>query len=328
MSAATTMVSIGDNGFLNREVSPELSDIWIDRDLGWLDFNERVLAEAIDSRTPLLERAKFLAIVTSNLDEFFMKRVAVLRKGSTQERVVLLSKVRERVVQCITEQAQCFQGTIVPELATHGVCLRKWDELTATQQAEAGSYFDAEISPALTPLVFDPAHPFPFLSNLSTSLAFLLHDPEKGTTAYARVKIPSVLKQWIPLESDVPPGQRLFVALHEVIRGNAAKLFGGMKLTGKTLFRLTRDAEVETDDESEEELRDQVTEQVRLRRYEPVVRLECPRIPIHPFGKCCGSDLSYPRPIFTTRPANWITLPFFKSPHCRFPPLEIRCGRP
>lgn len=274
MSAAPSMVSIGDEGVLNKEVSSTLRDVWIDRDLGWLDFNDRVLAEALDQRTPLLERAKFLAIVTSNLDEFFMKRVAVLRKASTPEGVELLGKVRERILHCLHRQAARFRDTIVPELASHAIHLLKWDELTGVQQAEAGAYFDSQISPALTPLVFDPATPFPFLSNLSTSLAFLLTDPQKDTTSYARVKVPSVLKQWIALETSAPAGQRVFVPLYEVIRGNVCKLYGGMKLSGTTLFRITRDAEVEIDDDSDETLREQVREQVRLRRYEPVVRIE------------------------------------------------------
>src|SRR5579862_6412226 len=117
MCAAPAMVSIGDDGVLNREVSQTLSDVWIDRDLGWLDFNDRVLAEALDPRTPLLERAKFLAIFTSNLDEFVMKRVAVLRKVSAEGRAQLLGKVRERILQSLERQAECFSGTIVPELA-------------------------------------------------------------------------------------------------------------------------------------------------------------------------------------------------------------------
>jgi polyphosphate kinase len=274
MSAAPAMVSIGDLGVLNREVSLALSDVWIDRDLGWLDFNDRVLAEALDGRTPLLERVKFLAIFTSNLDEFFMKRMSVLRQGSAPEQVQLLGKVRERLLSSLQIQAACFTDTIIPELAAQGVHFRKWDELTAAQQDEAGAYFDSQISPALTPLVFDPAHPFPFLSNLSISLAFVLEDPQKETTSYARVKVPAVLKQWTALEADVPPGQKVFVPLYEVIRGNAHRLYGGMKLTGTTLFRLTRDAEVEIDDDSDEALRDLVREQVRQRRYEPVVRLE------------------------------------------------------
>lgn len=131
------MVSIGDDGVLNREVSQALSDVWIDRDLGWLDFNDRVLAEALDDRTPLLERAKFLAIFGSNLDEFFMKRISVLRKSSTPERVRLLATVRERLMSSLERQAGCFRNTLVPGLAKHGIYLRRWDQLTAAQQDEA-----------------------------------------------------------------------------------------------------------------------------------------------------------------------------------------------
>ena len=268
------MVSIGDEGVLNREVSPSLSDVWIDRDLGWLDFNDRVLAEALDDRTPLLERAKFLAIFSSNLDEFFMKRMSFLRKGSAPERARLLATIRERLQHSLQRQADCFRKTLVPGLANHGIHLRRWNDLTPAQQEEAGAYFDREISPALTPLVFDPAHPFPFLSNLSTSLAFLLHDEDKEAPTYARVKVPPVLKQWIALEAGVPSGEKVLAPLYEVIRGNAHKLYGGMRLTGTTLFRVTRDAEFEVDDESEAALRDVVREQVRQRRYEPVLRLE------------------------------------------------------
>ncbi len=274
MSAAAVMVSIGDEGVLNREVSPALSDVWIDRDLGWLDFNDRVLAEALDDRTPLLERAKFLAIFNSNLDEFFMKRVSVLRKGSAPERVSLLATVRERLLDSLKRQADCFRNTLIPGLAKQGIHLRRWDELTAAQQDEASAYFDAEVSPALTPLVFDPAHPFPFLSNLSTSLAFLLHDQEKDAPSYARVKVPPVLKQWVGLKAGVSSGEVVLAPLHEVIRGNAHKLYGGMQLSGTTLFRVTRDAEFEIDDESDAALPDIVREQVRQRRYEPVLRLE------------------------------------------------------
>jgi polyphosphate kinase len=274
MSAAPVLVSVGDHGVLNRELSQPLSHVWLDRDLGWLDFNNRVLAEALDERTPLLERVKFLAIFTSNLDEFYMKRVAILRSRSTAERVKLLAQVRERLVESLRRQAECFRQTLVPELARNGIHLRKWDDLTPAQQDEVGRYFDAEISPALTPLVFDPVHAFPFLANLSTSLAFLLYDPREEETSYARVKVPAALKQWVSVEDGVPAGEKVLVPLYEAIRGNVHKLYGGMKLTGTTLFRLTRDAEIEIDDDSDEALEDVVREQVRLRRYEPVVRLE------------------------------------------------------
>jgi polyphosphate kinase len=274
MCAAAATVSIGDDGVLNQEVSPSLSAIWLDRDLGWLDFNDRVLAEALDERTPLLERAKFLAIFTSNLDEFYMKRMAVLRKESSPEQARLLAAVRERLVRSLQRQAECYRDAIVPGLAKHGIHLRGWDELTEAQQDEAGRFFDSEISPALTPLVFDPVHPFPFLSSLSTSLAFFLHEPEKESATYARVKVPSVLKQWVALEADVPAGDKVFAPLREVIRGNVHKLYPGMRLSGNTLFRLTRDADVAIDEDSDEALRDVIKEQVRQRRYEPVVRLE------------------------------------------------------
>ncbi|HEY6340055.1 MAG TPA: polyphosphate kinase 1 [Bryobacteraceae bacterium] len=278
MSTATrkipSMVSVGDEAVLNHEISQPLAEIWLDRDLGWLDFNDRVLAEALDERTPLLERAKFLAIFTSNLDEFWMKRMSILRKGSTPERVQLRAKIRERLTESLRRQAECYRHKIVPDLADHGIHLRNWDELTPPQQEEAGSFFDSQVSPALTPLVFDPAHPFPFLSNLSISLGFLLHDPEQETTSHARVKVPAVLKQWTELETGVPRGHRVFTPLYEVIRGNVGKLYAGMKLGGTTLFRLTRDAEFELDEDSDETLRELVREQVRRRRYEPVVRLE------------------------------------------------------
>src|SRR5579863_7252846 len=128
MSAAPAMVSIGDDGVLNRELPQTLSDVWIDRDLGWLDFNDRVLAEALDERTPLLERAKFLAIFSSNLDEFFMKRETVLRQGATDAQRALLQQVREKIQFQLDRQAECYRQVIIPGLADHGVFLRRWDD--------------------------------------------------------------------------------------------------------------------------------------------------------------------------------------------------------
>jgi polyphosphate kinase len=270
-----TIVSIGDKGVLNSVISDALSEVWIDRDLSWLDFNDRVLAEALDDRTPLLERVKFLAIFTSNLDEFFMKRVAILRGADSVERLALRARLRNRLVESLDRQADCFRSGTVPGLAAQGIHLRAWDELTTRQQEEAGHFFDSDISPAVTPLVFDPTHAFPFLSNLSTSLGFVLHDPARENTSYARIKVPAILKQWIPVTSDTPEGQRTFVSLHDVLRGNIHKLYSGMRLTGTTLFRLTRDADVdEVEEESESSAADVVREQIRQRRYEPVVRLE------------------------------------------------------
>src|SRR5271154_2629331 len=153
MSATMTLVSVGDEGVLNEELSPELSNVWIDRDISWLDFNERVLAEALDERTPLLERARFLAIFTSNLDEFFMKRMAALRAGATEQQRDLLARLRAKLLPSLRRQGECYRQVIVPGLARHGVALRCWDDLTPGQQREAGDDFDSNLSPALTPLV-------------------------------------------------------------------------------------------------------------------------------------------------------------------------------
>jgi polyphosphate kinase len=254
--------------------------VWIDRDLSWLDFNERVLAEAMDERTPLLERAKFLAIFASNLDEFFMKRVAVVREAETEEQRALYLQMRENLLAMLRRQAECYRGGVIPALAKHGILLRGWDDLTDGQRAEASAYFDTNVSAALTPLVINPEHPFPFLSNLSTSLVFRLEDPALAEQMVARLKIPSGLKQWVPLTTGLAAGQRLLVPLYEVIRGNIGKLYSGMKVSGMTLVRITRDAQVDLGEDAPAEVRALVKEQIRLRRYEPVVRLE--------FGK--GAD--------------------------------------
>ena len=272
--ATAVLASIGDHGVLNAPLAPTLPEVWIDRDLSWLDFNDRVLAEALDERTPLLERAKFLAIFTSNLDEFFMKRETVLRNGVTDAQRALLQQLRDKVILQLDRQAKCYREVIVPGLAAHGIFLRCWDQLTPNQQKEAGKYFDSELSPALTPLVIDPVHPFPFLSNLSTSLVFKLRDVVRDETMFARVKVPGVLKQWIYLESDLEPGRKLLVPLYEMIRGNLHKLYSGMQISDITLMRVTRDAEVELDEDPSADFRAAVKEQIRQRRYEPVVRLE------------------------------------------------------
>jgi len=168
---------------------------------GWLEFNDRVLAEALDDRTPLLERAKFLAIFTSNLDEFFMKRIAILRENPTRERLDLLAKLRARIMPFAHAPVGLLPPHIVPGLARHGITLADRRDLTDAQREEASAYFDEHVSPALTLLVIDHSHPFPFLSNLSTSLVFSFRDPDGGESKYARIKVPNVLRQWVQLSS-------------------------------------------------------------------------------------------------------------------------------
>jgi polyphosphate kinase len=254
----------------NDSLAPAL----VDRDLSWLDFNRRVLAEALDERTPLLERAKFLAIFGSNLDEFFMKRMALLREDQSPGGHRLRDEIRARLQPMLSQQAEQFQHVLVPRLSQHGIHLRRWDHLTDEQRLEANDYFRQHVSPALTPLVIQPTQPFPFFSNLSLSLAFVLRDPRSGDSVDARIKVPSDLPQWVPLRVGVEPGHRVFVRLHEVIRENAHALYAGMELSDPTLFRITRDAEVELDEDTDQGLRELVREQIRQRRYEPAVRLE------------------------------------------------------
>lgn len=133
MRAVPAFASIGDHGVLNTSLPEPLAGVWLDRDLSWLDFNERVLAEALDERVPLLERAKFLAIFTSNLDEFFMKRMALLHNGKTDQQQDLMRCLREKLLPALGRQAECYRQAILPGLEKHGVLLRRWDELTGGQ---------------------------------------------------------------------------------------------------------------------------------------------------------------------------------------------------
>jgi polyphosphate kinase len=260
-----------------------LQHAWIDRDLSWLEFNRRVLHEALDERTPLLERVKFLAIFTSNLDEFYMKRVGILRgkaqAGDEHDPRIRaadsrrhLAAIRESVIGMLESQAQCFSEVLLPALASHGIVLAFWDELGEAQKEEASCYFDANVSPALTPLGFDPAHPFPFMSNLSTNWGFTLRQPDSNETVPVRVKVPTILPQWVPLQAGVAAGERWFVNLNEIVRHNAAKLFPGMTIVSDTLFRILRNAEVELDEG--DSLHEAVTESLRQRRFQPVVRVD------------------------------------------------------
>jgi polyphosphate kinase len=260
----------------------DLSGAWLDRDAGWLEFNARVLHQALDERTPLLERVKFLAIFSSNLDEFFMKRMALIRPlpGDTslvaQERREKRMRTRAMIVSMLEREARCYTDVLRPELAEHGVHLLGWDELTSEQRAEVTAYFGTEISPVLTPLGLDAAHPFPYVSNLSTSWAFRLRDPVSAESVLVRVKVPRELRQWVPVRASVEPPARVFVSLDEVIAANAGELFPGMVVESASLFRVCRDAEVELDDDEVdgESKRALVERELKQRRFEPVVRLE------------------------------------------------------
>ena len=248
-------------------------ELWLDRDLAWLEFNRRVLAEALDERTPLLERLKFLAIFTSNLDEFFMKRIAVLRVENNGTHTKLLEDLRIVVIAMVQQQQACF-AALLPHLEQHGIRLLSWKDLTDRQRLEATKFFQHNVLPALTPLVVDSVHPTPFLSNLSLSWMCRLREPGSDAPLYGRVKVATGLSPWIQVREECPTGSRWFISLSELVRQHLSDLFSGLETYDHTLFRITRDAEVEWHGDSSESLREVVAERVRLRRYEPAVRIE------------------------------------------------------
>ena len=250
-----------------------LKGIWLDRDLTWLEFNRRVLAEALDDRTPLLERLKFLAIFTSNLDEFFMKRVALLRVENDGTHTRLLVDLRAVIVAMVRQQQACF-ASLLPQLEQHGIRILGWKDLTDRQRLESTKFFRENVLPALTPLVVDSVHPTPFLSNLSLSWGCRLREPGSDAPLYGRVKVATGLPPWIRVREDSPEGSRWFVSLTELVRQHLNDLFAGLETYDHTLFRITRDAEVDWQGDSNESLREVVAERIRLRRYEPAVRIE------------------------------------------------------
>lgn len=253
----------------------------LDRDLAWLEFNRRVLHEAVDERTPLLERVKFLAIFSSNLDEFFMKRAERLRKpiiaaSAANGADSPLDRVRQAVLPLLATQAEAYLHAIRPALARHGIHLLNWSDLDAAQEQAATQFYRRNVFPILTPLMVDPAHPFPFISNFSTSLGVLHRVPQATETRFARVKVPNSLPQWVSLAESSQNGRQgqSFVKLIDIIANNIGELFPGMEILEIMPFRLTRSGDLEFDDETGENLVELVEEGVRERRLEAPVRLE------------------------------------------------------
>ena len=267
--------------------APAPPETFLDRDLGWLEFNRRVLHEALDPRTPLLERVRFLSIFSSNLDEFFMKRLGRLRRQARHGAIAasaadfnltpaqLLAEIRRRILDLLAQQSDCFVKVIEPALAEHGIHLVRWEQLDADERQWAADFFRSSVFPILTPLAVDPGHPFPFISNLSTSLGVILSPMDRDERSFARVKVPEVSPSWVRLPSNCPAGVCRFIRLRELIRHHLHELFPGMRILSVMPFRVTRNAEVESDeDDDADDLRDQVEEALRQRRFAEVVRLE------------------------------------------------------
>lgn len=258
---------------------------FLNRDLEWIEFNARVLHEAVDSRTPLLERVRFLGIFTSNLDEFYMKRignlkrhveVGVQRKSGGLTPVQQLASIRSRVKELIEKQADCFQNALQIELAQAGIHLLPWERLTPIEQKFASAYFRQNVFPVLTPLAVDPGLPFPFISNLSTSLGVTLRRPKEEEKLFARIKVPKIFPQFIHVRSEDPNSKQFrFISLIDLITANLKDLFPDMEVLDVMPFRITRNAEVERDDEDEvDDLLEMIAEELKQRRFAEVVRLE------------------------------------------------------
>jgi polyphosphate kinase len=254
--------------------------LFINRELSWLEFNGRVLHEAFDDRNPLLERVKFLSIFSTNLDEFYMVRVANLRRQVATGLYHLppdgitppdeLAAINKRVAELLAMQNDCLYNQLLPGMAEHGIKLLGIDDLTKEEWQTLDTFFEAQVFPVLTPLVIDPGHPFPYISNLSLSLAVQILDPVSGTERFARVKVPKSLPRWIPV------GRRNhFVPLETLIGANLSALFPGMEIRGFKCFRVTRYSDLEVDQSGEQDdLLAMIEEQIFQRRFAEIVRIE------------------------------------------------------
>ncbi|MEE8355994.1 MAG: polyphosphate kinase 1 [Anaerolineales bacterium] len=269
-------------------------DLYLNRELSWLKFNDRVLEEALDETHPLLERLKFLAIFSSNLDEFYMIRVSGLRRQmqaathKTPPDGLLPSEqiamIRQQLLPKLDEQYDCWQNDLLPKLKKQGIRILHYEQLKRKQRKLLRRYFKKEIYPALTPLAFDPGHPFPHISNLSMNLAVVVQDPKHGQR-FARLKVPKIYPRLIsiPGEEKADEFQELgldelnltnFVWLEEVVKANLDLLFTGLKIEAAYPFRVTRDADPEIEEDEASDLLSAIEESVRERHFGSAIRLE------------------------------------------------------
>ena len=260
------------------EVTPLPAERFLGRESSWLAFNERVLELAEDPTIPLLERARFLAIFSSNLDEFFMVRVAGLKRrmatgiavksASGQQPRAVLGNILDQTRELVDRQSDCFHHQVVAELLKEGIEIPRWADLTIDEADATTELFRTEIFPVLTPLAVDPAHPFPYISGLSLNLAVVLRNPASETELFARVKVPLLLPRFLP----VSPNR--FVPLEDVIAAHLLDLFPGMDILQHHSFRVTRNEDVEVEEDDAENLLDALERELTRRRFGPPVRLE------------------------------------------------------
>ena len=255
----------------------------IDRELSWLAFNERVLELAEDRSIPLLERCRFLSIFSSNLDDFFMIRVATLKRklesGVTKTNTAgyspteLMSEISKKTQSLIQRQSECFQNDVRIKLAEAGISFIKWKEQDDEEKNYINKIFTDRIFPVLTPLAVDPAHPFPYISGLSLNLAVLVKKPDTNEELFARVKVPSSLPRFIQTKEFA---STRFITIEQVIIANLHQLFPGMEIEDYYTFRLTRNADLELEEEESENLLVSMEAELLRRKFGPPVRLEVP----------------------------------------------------
>jgi len=253
-------------------------DRFLDRELSWLRFNQRVLELAEDTDLPLLERARFLAIFASNLDEFFMVRVAGLkrriaagvavRSASGLMPKAVLEQIWTEASVLMARHAQIFQDQLIPALTAEGIELVRWEDLDREEQRHCKKIFKDRVFPVLTPLAVDPAHPFPYISGLSLNLAVLVANPKTGKEHFARVKVPQIFSRFVPL------GNQRFVPLEDVIAEHLKRLFPGMEVRAVHTFRVTRNEDLEVEEDDAENLLKALEKELLRRRFGPPVRLE------------------------------------------------------
>ena len=265
----------------NHLISTNPRERLIDRELSWLAFNERVLELAEDISNPLLERCRYLAIFSSNLDDFFMIRVATLKR-KLESRVTkkntagftpleLMAEISNKTQELIARQTKCFQTDILPKLAQNGIEITDWESLTEDEKSYINKIFTNRIFPVLTPLAVDPSHPFPYISGLSLNLAVLVKQPETNEELFARVKVPASLPRFI--ETAEFAGTK-FIPLEKVIIANLHQLFPGMEIEDYYTFRITRNADLELEEEESENLLESMEQELLRRKFGPPVRLE------------------------------------------------------
>ena len=253
----------------------------IDREISWLSFNERVLELAEDAEVPLLERLRYLAIFSNNLDEFFMVRVASIL-GKIENQITstntagftpqqLLTAVTDKARILATRQAKLFANEVLPELRNHKIDLIHWNDLQEDERGYVSKLFRERIYPVLTPLAVDPSHPFPYISGLSLNLAVILKNPNNNEESFARVKVPPILSRFIATSST---GSRRFIPLEDVIAIHLQELFPGMLIEDHYTFRVTRNEDLELEEEESEDLLTSLEQELARRRFGPPVRLE------------------------------------------------------